>query len=110
MKQSSCVFPGGHQSAIVWPDKQPLSKGICSMQGAGDCGGRRILSIFPHYTSSFGMFEHAYPLMGGVRALMPPQGLLVVMAALPASWENRLWMKMLSGPRSTTSNGPTPSS
>jgi radical SAM superfamily enzyme YgiQ (UPF0313 family) len=59
------------------------------MRGAGDCGGRRILSIFPHYTSSFGMFEHAYPLMGGVRALMPPQGLLIVIAALPASWEIR---------------------
>ena len=59
------------------------------MRGSSDCGGRRILSVFPHYTSSFGMFEHAYPLMDGVRALMPPQGLLVVMAALPASWEVR---------------------
>jgi hypothetical protein len=29
--------------------------------------------------------EHAYPLLDGVRALMPPQGLLVVAAALPAS-------------------------
>ena len=59
------------------------------MRGSSDCGGRRILSVFPHYTSSFGMFEHAYPLMDGVRALMPPQGLLVVAAALPASWEVR---------------------
>ena len=32
---------------------------------------RRILCICPHYTSSFGMFEHAYPLLDGVRALMP---------------------------------------
>lgn len=59
------------------------------MRGAGDCGGRRILSVFPHYTSSFGMFEHAYSLMDGVRALMPPQGLLVIIAALPVSWEVR---------------------
>jgi radical SAM superfamily enzyme YgiQ (UPF0313 family) len=36
------------------------------------------------------MFEHAYPLLGGVRALMPPQGLLVVAAALPRSWDIRL--------------------
>jgi hypothetical protein len=44
---------------------------------------------FPRYTSSFGMFEYAYPLTDGVRALMPPQGLLVIAAALPASWEVR---------------------
>jgi hypothetical protein len=36
------------------------------------------------------MFEHAYPLLDGVRALMPPQGLLVIAAVLPASWEIRL--------------------
>jgi len=59
------------------------------MTGADDRGGRRILCVFPRYTSSFGMFEHAYPLMGGVSALMPPQGLLVITAALPASWEVR---------------------
>ena len=59
------------------------------MTGADDRGGRRILCVFPRYTSSFGMFEHAYPLMGDVRALMPPQGLLVITAALPASWDVR---------------------
>ncbi len=59
------------------------------MTGADGRGGRRILCVFPRYTSSFGMFEHAYPLMDGVRALMPPQGLLVITAALPASWEVR---------------------
>jgi radical SAM superfamily enzyme YgiQ (UPF0313 family) len=36
------------------------------------------------------MFEHGYPLMDGVCALMPPQGLLVIAAALPPSWEVRL--------------------
>ncbi len=50
---------------------------------------RRILCVFPRYTSSFGMFEHTYPLTDGVRALMPPQGLLVVTAALPEHWEVR---------------------
>lgn len=58
-------------------------------QAAGR-GERRILCVCPRYTSSFGMFEHAYPLLDGVRALMPPQGLLVVAAALPSSWEVRL--------------------
>ncbi len=51
---------------------------------------RRVLCVCPRYASSFGMFEHAYPLLDGVRALMPPQGLLVVAAALPAAWKVRL--------------------
>src|SRR5258707_6791468 len=59
------------------------------MAGAGDIGRRRILCLFPRYDSAFGMFEHAYPLMDGVRALMPPQGLLLIAAALPAGWEVR---------------------
>ena len=44
---------------------------------------RRILCVFPRYTSSFGTFEHAYPLTDGVRAFMPPQGLLLIAAYLP---------------------------
>src|SRR6202030_2962122 len=32
----------------------------------------------------------AYPLMGGVRAFMPPQGILVVAAYLPPAWEVRI--------------------
>ncbi len=67
------------------------------MTGADDRGGRRILCVFPRYTSSFGMFEHAYPLMDGVRALMPPQGLLVITAALPASWETRFVDENIEG-------------
>jgi hopanoid C-2 methylase len=51
---------------------------------------RRILCVFPRYAPSFGTFEHAYPLMDGVRAFMPPQGLLVVAAYLPAEWDIRL--------------------
>lgn len=51
---------------------------------------RRILCIFPRYSRSFGTFHHAYPLMGTVRAFMPPQGILLVAAYLPESWEVRL--------------------
>jgi radical SAM superfamily enzyme YgiQ (UPF0313 family) len=47
---------------------------------------RRILCVFPRYTSSFGTFEYAYPLTDGVQAFMPPQGLLVIAAYLPAHW------------------------
>jgi radical SAM superfamily enzyme YgiQ (UPF0313 family) len=50
---------------------------------------RRILCVFPRYTPSFGTFNHAYRLMRGVRAFMPPQGLLLIAAYLPASWQVR---------------------
>jgi radical SAM superfamily enzyme YgiQ (UPF0313 family) len=49
---------------------------------------RRILCIFPQYTSSFGSFDHAYPLLG-VKAFMPPQGMLVIAAYLPSHWDVR---------------------
>ena len=44
---------------------------------------RRVLCIFPAYTPSFGTFSHAYRLMHGVRAFMPPQGLLLIAAYMP---------------------------
>ncbi len=50
---------------------------------------RRILCLFPKYSRSFGTFHHAYPLMGNVQAFMPPQGILIVAAYLPQSWEVR---------------------
>ncbi len=50
---------------------------------------RRVLCIFPAYAPSFGTFSHAYKLMPGVRAFMPPQGLLVTAAYLPAQWPVR---------------------
>src|ERR1700759_5672954 len=50
---------------------------------------RRILLVIPRYTSSFGTFEHAYPLTDGVQAFMPPQGLLLIAAYLPANWPVR---------------------
>src|SRR5215813_6914270 len=50
---------------------------------------RRILMVFPRYTSSFGTWEYAYPLTDGIKAFMPPQGLLVIAAYLPADWQVR---------------------
>jgi radical SAM superfamily enzyme YgiQ (UPF0313 family) len=50
---------------------------------------RRVLCVFPRYVPSFGTFEYAYPLTPGVKAFMPPQGLLLIAAALPKSWEVR---------------------
>jgi radical SAM superfamily enzyme YgiQ (UPF0313 family) len=51
---------------------------------------RRILCVSPRYSPSFGTFHYSYPLFGGrIRAFMPPQGLLVVAAYLPESWEVR---------------------
>jgi hopanoid C-2 methylase len=50
---------------------------------------RRILCVFPRYAPSFGSFEFSYPLTDGVRAFMPPQGLLVIAAAAPRHWQVR---------------------
>jgi hopanoid C-2 methylase len=50
---------------------------------------RRVLCVFPHYTPAFGTFNHAYRLMRGVRAFMPPQGLLLIAAYLPPAWTVR---------------------
>src|SRR5688572_32705178 len=49
---------------------------------------RRVLCVFPRYTPSFGTFEHAYRLMG-VKAFMPPQGILLIAACLPKAWDVR---------------------
>jgi radical SAM superfamily enzyme YgiQ (UPF0313 family) len=51
---------------------------------------RRILCVSPAYSPSFGTFSHAYPLLKGVRAFMPPQGLLVIAAYLPERWSVRV--------------------
>jgi hopanoid C-2 methylase len=50
---------------------------------------RRVLCVFPHYTPAFGTFNHAYRLMKGVRAFMPPQGLLLIAAYMPQTWPVR---------------------
>jgi hopanoid C-2 methylase len=50
---------------------------------------RRVLCVFPHYTPAFGTFNHAYRLMKGVKAFMPPQGLLLIAAYMPEGWPVR---------------------
>ncbi|MFL5101735.1 MAG: B12-binding domain-containing radical SAM protein, partial [Xanthobacteraceae bacterium] len=50
---------------------------------------RRTLCVFPRYAPAFGTFNHAFALMKGVRAFMPPQGLLLIAAYLPAAWPVR---------------------
>lgn len=47
---------------------------------------RRVLLVFPRYAKSFGTFNHAFALLG-VRAFMPPQGILLIAALLPRQWE-----------------------
>jgi hopanoid C-2 methylase len=58
----------------------------CSIPVANE---RRVLCVFPHYTPAFGTFNHAYRLMKGVRAFMPPQGLLLIAAYMPQTWSVR---------------------
>src|SRR5262245_41413972 len=48
---------------------------------------RRILCVFPTYTRAFGTFDHAFPLMGHVKAFMPPQGILLIAALAPREWQ-----------------------
>src|SRR5262245_36572845 len=50
---------------------------------------RQVLCIFPAYSPAFGTFSHAYKLMPGVRAFMPPQGLLLIAAYMPPKWAVR---------------------
>src|SRR3954469_18847854 len=57
------------------------------MRAESNGTSRRILCVFPRYTSSFGTFEHSYPLTVGVLAFMPPQGLLLLAAYLPEDWQ-----------------------
>ena len=50
---------------------------------------RRVLCLFPAYGWSFATFNYAFPLMGSVKAFMPPQGILLIAALAPARWEIR---------------------
>ncbi|HZC15944.1 MAG TPA: B12-binding domain-containing radical SAM protein [Caulobacteraceae bacterium] len=59
------------------------------MTESDQLNSRRVLCVSPRYAPSFGTFEYAYELMKDVRAFMPPQGLLVIAAALPANWDVR---------------------
>lgn len=50
---------------------------------------RRVLCVFPEYSRSFGTLHFAYPFIPGVKAFMPPQGILLISAYLPKQWEVR---------------------
>jgi len=65
------------------PDSRPLSRPYIP------ANRRRILCVFPRYIPSIGTFQHAYSLVPGVRAFMPPQGILTIAAYLPKEWEVR---------------------
>jgi radical SAM superfamily enzyme YgiQ (UPF0313 family) len=56
---------------------------------APEGSARRILCVFPRYEPSLGSFHYAYDITGNLRAFMPPQGLLVIAAALPKGWQVR---------------------
>jgi radical SAM superfamily enzyme YgiQ (UPF0313 family) len=47
------------------------------------------LCVFPEYSRSFGTLHFAYPFIPGVKAFMPPQGILLIAAYLPTQWEVR---------------------
>ena len=64
------------------PDSSPVAPGSTA-------NSRKILCVFPRYEPSLGSFEYAYDVTDGLRAFMPPQGLLVIAAALPPGWEVR---------------------
>jgi hopanoid C-2 methylase len=49
---------------------------------------RRVLCVFPAYAPAFGTFSHAFRLVG-VKAFMPPQGLLLIASYLPQQWQVR---------------------
>src|SRR6202051_4614795 len=46
---------------------------------------RRILCVFPRYTSSFGTFEYAYPLTDGGQDSRHPEALLLIPPYPPAN-------------------------
>lgn len=83
-------------TATLPPVDQPISTDVVAAPGLRSHrtpyvprNQRKILCVFPKYSRSFGTFHHAYPLMRGVKAFMPPQGILVAAAYLPAGWEVR---------------------
>jgi radical SAM superfamily enzyme YgiQ (UPF0313 family) len=66
-----------------------MSAGGCVRSTIPVRNERRVLCVFPRYAAAFGTFNHAYRLMKGVRAFMPPQGLLLIAAYMPQSWPVR---------------------
>ncbi len=76
-------------NGYVMPTQKPVREKTTQTTRYVPRHHRRILCVFPKYSRSFGTFHHAYPLMGNVKAFMPPQGILVVAAYLPQEWEVR---------------------
>ena len=74
--------PGSKTTGAVWTERSLALLAAVS-------NTRRILCVFPAYTPSFGTFSHAYRLMHGVQAFMPPQGLLLIAAYMPEYWPVR---------------------
>src|SRR5687768_7520179 len=70
------------------PKSPSAPKSPPGVQGWKPRNRRKVLCVFPRYSHSFGTFDHAFPLMG-VKAFMPPQGILLIAAYLPAEWEVR---------------------
>ena len=50
---------------------------------------RRILCIYPRHTNGYPNFSHAFGFFPEIKALMPPQGILIIAAYLPKEWEVR---------------------
>jgi hypothetical protein len=50
---------------------------------------RHTLIVFPSYSHSFGTFDHAFPLIAGVCALMLPQGISLIASLLPEARDVR---------------------
>lgn len=83
----TATFPPPEQS--VSQPQPPQPNVHCRRTTYTPRNQRRILCVFPKYTRSFGTLHHAYPLTRGVKAFMPPQGILVAAAYLPETWEVR---------------------
>lgn len=72
------------RQANHWPEESDLHP----LRRFQPANRRRILLVFPKFSYAFGTFNHAFPLMN-VKGFMPPQGILLIAAMLPASWEIR---------------------
>jgi len=71
----------------VIPNRSPIEAEPSALLRFQPRNRRRILCVFPRYSYSFGTFNHAFPLMGDVKGFMPPQGILVITALIPAAWD-----------------------
>ncbi len=70
------------------PPTRESTPGARPVEPEVEAVSRKILLVFPRYAKAFGTFHHAYPLLG-VKAFMPPQGILVIASYLPKHWQVR---------------------